>query len=95
MCEGEALSSVIKELGTVVDNGISAAQCTITRQMETNHLINQAYSFKVILLDKKGNKVSRETLDRTAVNGLVIEVAGSSNVMVCSLSFFHLQGVVY
>jgi len=67
------LDSVIKELGTVGSAGIS----TMLAEGNHLHLINQAYSFKVILMDKKGNAISSETM-RKSVKGLSVEVAGAS-----------------
>ena len=96
VCERESLSYVIKELGAVVSKGISVEQSTIERPATTNHLINRAYSFKVILVDKKGNKVSREMMSRS-VKGLAVAVTGPSPVLVhhtifnCqSRSFFNI-----
>ena len=80
----ELLSSVIKELGTVDTTGISAEQSIIEMLTGSNchhHLINQTYSFKVILVDKKGNKVSSEMM-RKNIKSLAIEVAGPSKVKV-------------
>ena len=82
--EGNQLDSAIRELGAVVvATGISAEQSIIeTPQIGGNrHQINQAYSFKVILVDKKGNKVSKEVVNKEA-KGLVVEVAGPSKVKV-------------
>jgi len=76
----ELLGSVIKELGTVVDDGISAEQL-IVEMSNYHHQINQAYSFKVILVDMKGNKVSSKML-RQSIKSLAVEMAGSSNVKV-------------
>ena len=77
------LDSVIRELGAVVvATGISAEQSTIeTPQTGNKSQINQAYSFKVLLVDKKGNKVSKGVLNK-AVKGLAVEVTGPSQVKV-------------
>ena len=81
----ELLDSVIKELGTVGSTVISAEQSTIEMLTRSNyHLINQAYSFKVILVDKKGNQISSEMM-RKSVKGLAVEVAGPSKVKVSTL----------
>ena len=48
---GSQLDSVIRELGTVVATDISAEQSTIETPSGNNSQINQAYSFKVILVD--------------------------------------------
>ena len=72
----ELLDSVIKELGTVVSAGISAEQSTIEMLRRNYHLINQAYSFKVILVDKKGNAISSELMTKS-VKSLAVEVAGA------------------
>ena len=50
----ETLSSVIKDLGTVMTTkGVSAEHSTITETpTRANHFINQAYSFQVVLKDK-------------------------------------------
>ena len=80
--EGSQLDSAIRELGSVVATGISAEQSSIeTPQTRSNSQINQAYSFKVILVDKKGNKLSKEVVNKV-VKGLVAEVAGPSKVKV-------------
>ena len=80
--EGNQLDSAIRELGSVVATGISAEQSSIeTPQTRSNSQINQAYSFKVILVDKKGNKLSKEVVNKV-VKGLVAEVAGPSKVKV-------------
>ena len=80
----DLLSSVIKELGTVESTDISAEQSTIEMLRRNYHLINQAYSFKVILVDKKGNQISSEMM-RKSVKGLAVEVAGPSKVKVSTL----------
>ena len=87
---GSQLDSAIKEFGAVVvATGISAEQSTIEiPQTGGTSLINQAYSFKVILVDKKGNKASKEVINQ-AVKGLAVEVTGPSKVKVCCfISFF-------
>ena len=89
MKEGrELVGSVIKELGTVVDTGISAEQSIVETLTGSNHhhLINQAYSFKVILVDKKGNQISSEIM-RQSLKSLAVEVAGPSKEKVCSEIF--------
>ena len=91
VCERESLSYVIKELGAVVSKGISVEQSTIERPATTNHLINRAYSFKVILVDKKGNKVSRETMSRS-VKGLAVAVTGPSQVQVHRTILIAVKG---
>ena len=45
---------------------------------ETNHLINEAYSFKMIFVDEKGIK---DPMSKS-VKGVVIEITGPSNVKV-------------
>jgi len=85
--EGNQLYSAIREFGAVVvATGISAEQSIIeTPQIGGNrHQINQAYSFKVILVDKKGNQISSEMM-RKSVKGLAVEVAGPSKVKVSTL----------
>ena len=80
--EGEdLLSSVIRDLGTVVSNGIFAEQSTIEIPTGTSHLINESYSFKVTLVDKKGNKAT-ETMISKAIKGLAVEVVGPSKAKV-------------
>jgi len=83
--EGSQLDSAIRELGSVVTTGISAEQSTIeTPQTRNNSYADQSYSFKVILVDKKGNKASKEVVNKVA-KGLAVEVAGPSKVKVhCS-----------
>ena len=84
--EGNQLDSAIRELGAVVvTSGISGEQSMIeTLQTGNKSQINQAYSFKVILVDKKGNKAPKEVVIK-AVKGLAVEVAGPSKVKVhCS-----------
>ena len=80
---GNQLDSAIREYGAVVvTSGISAEQSMIeTPQTGNKSQINQAYSFKVILVDKKGNKASKEVISK-AVEGLAVEVAGPSKVKV-------------
>jgi len=77
------LDSVIRELGAVVvATGISAEQSTIeTPQTGNSSQINQAYSFKVNLVDKKENKVSKEEVNKAAKR-LAVEVAGPSKMKV-------------
>jgi len=80
--EGNQLDSAIREFGSVVATGISAEQSIIeTPQTGNKSQINQAYSFKVILVDKKGNKASKEVINQAA-KGLAVEVAGPSKVKV-------------
>ena len=80
---GELLSSVIKELGSVASTGILAEKSIVETLTGSNHhhLINQAYSFKVILVDKKGNQISSEIM-RQSLKSLAVEVAGPSKVKV-------------
>ena len=73
---------MIREFGAVVATGISAEQSTIETPQTENSQINQAYSFKVILLDKKGNKISTAKDRNKVAKGLVVEVAGPSKVKV-------------
>jgi len=75
------LDSMIRELGAVVATGISAEQSTIETPTESNSQINLTYSFKVILVDKKGNKISAKDRNK-AVKGLAVEIAGPSKVKV-------------
>jgi len=77
------LSSAIKELGGVINRSISAENSIITETpKETHHLISQAYSFKVVLKDKTGNRISTELM-RKAVKSLAVEVTGPSKMKVC------------
>ena len=78
---GELLSSVIKELGSVASTGILAEKSIVETPTGSNHQINQAYSFKVILVDKKGNQISSEMM-RQSLKSLAVEVAGPSKVKV-------------
>ena len=80
----EQLGSVIKDLGAVVTTDISAEQSTIETETETesNHFINQAYSFKVIFEEKDGTKISKAKDRSKGVKGLAVEVAGPSRVKV-------------
>jgi len=91
---GSQLDSVIRELGVVVATGISAEKSTIeTPQTGNNSQINQAHSFKVILVDKKGNKASKEVVNK-AVKGLAVEVAGPSKVKVHWFTSFFVVKLV-
>ena len=84
---GELLSSVIKELGSVASTGILAEKSIVETLTGSNHhQINQAYSFKVILVDKKGNQISSEMM-RQSLKSLAVEVAGPSKEKVCSEIF--------
>jgi len=78
----DLLDSVIKELGTVVSTGISAEQSIIEMLTQGNHYhhhpTNEAYSFKVILVDKKGNTISSEMM-RQSIKSLAVEEAGLSS----------------
>ena len=93
--EGNQLDSAIRELGSVVvATGISAEQSTIeTPQTGNKSPINQAYSFKVILVDKKGNKASKEVVNK-AVKGLAVEVAGPSKLKVHWFTSFFVVKLV-
>ena len=80
--EGNQLDSAIRELGTVVvATGISVEKSIIETPTGNKSPMNQAYSFKVILVYKKGKKASTEVINK-AVKGLVVEVAGPSKVKV-------------
>ena len=82
----ELVSSVIKEFGTVGSTGIFAEQSMIEMPTGSNHhQINQAYSFKVILVDQKGNQTSSEMM-RQSIKDLAVEVSGPSKVKVNALS---------
>ena len=84
----EQLGIVIKKLGTVDPTGISTEQSSIETPTGNNNQINQAYSFKVILVDKKGNQISSEMMSKS-IKSLAIEVTGPSKVKVCwFISFF-------
>ena len=78
-----AMSSVIKDLGTVVNTSISAEQSTIEKSRVVSHLVNQPSSFKVTLVDKTGKKAAMEMLSK-AVKRIVVEVMGPSKVKVCA-----------
>ena len=92
--EGSQLDSTIRELGAVVATGISAEQSIIeTPQTGNKSQINQAYSFKVILVDKKGNKASKEVISK-AIKGLAVEVAGPSKVKVHWFTSFFVAKLV-
>jgi len=86
----ELLRSVIKELGTVGFTGISTEKSIVKTLTGSNrhHQINQAYSFKVTLVDKKGNQISNEMM-RKSIKSVAVEVAGLSKVKVCSDFFSH------
>jgi len=77
----DLLSSVIKELGTVMTKDVSAEQFAIEIPRATNYFVNQAYSFKVILKAQTRNKVSAELMSKS-VKALAVEVTGSSEVKV-------------
>ena len=95
--EGNQLYSAIREFGAVVvATGISAEQSIIETPTGNKSQINQAYSFKVIFVDKKGTKVSKDLMSRS-VKGLAVAVTGPSPVLVhhtifnCqSRSFFNI-----
>ena len=62
---GSQLDSAIRELGAVVATGISAEQSIIeTPQTGNKSQINQAYFFKMIMVDKKGTRRQRKWLTR-------------------------------
>ena len=78
---GNQLDSAIREYG-VVATGISAEKSIIEiPQTGNKSQINQAYFFKVIMVDKKGNKASKEVVNK-AVKGLAVEVVGPYKVKV-------------
>jgi len=85
----EQLNSAIRDLGTVDPTGISTEQSSIVVPTRNNNQINQAYSFKVILVDKKGNKISTAKERSKAVKSLAVEVAGPSTKV--KVDFFNLQ----
>ena len=61
------LSEVIKKNGAVVTKDISLEQSIIERPIRVNHQSNEAYYFKVILVDRKGSKASRDIFTPTEV----------------------------
>jgi len=70
----------------MVSTDISSEQSIIEiPQTGSSSRINQAYSFKVIPVDNKGNKVSSEMM-RKSIKNLAVEVTGPSKVKV-STSF--------
>jgi len=77
----ELLRSVIKELGAVEDKSISAEQSTFEKALETSHLVNQTYCFKVMLKNKKGNQGTAAMMSK-AVQSLAVGVTGPSKVEV-------------
>ena len=78
----EQLSRAIRDLGTVFVTGISAEQSTILAQGGRNHLINEAYSFGVILVCQKGTKIQAGKERNKAVKNLGVKVTGPSKVKV-------------
>jgi len=71
-----------------VTEAIFAQQLIVETLTGSNHhRINQASSFKVILVDKKGNKVSRE-VTKLAVKNLAVGVTGPSKVKVHCFTFY-------
>ena len=92
VCERESLSSVIKELGAVVSKGISAEQSVIETPIGNTQQINRAYSFKVILVDQKGNKVLAARDREKAVKGLAVAVTGPSQVQVHRTILIAVKG---
>jgi len=92
--EGSQLDSAIREFGAVViATGISAEQSTIEIPTGNKSQTDQVYSFKVILVDKKGNKASKEVVNK-AVKGLGVEVTGPSKVKVDWFTSFVVAKVV-
>jgi len=90
----ELLSSVIQKLGTVVSTGISVEQSIIEKPMGNTHQINRAYLFKVILVDKKGDKVSREMMSKS-FKGLAVAVTGPSQVLVLHSFIFFFFSIYF
>ena len=84
----QTLGNTVKEFGAVIATCILAEQSTIETLAGSNQT-NQVCSFKVILLDKKGNKVSRKMISKS-FKGLAVEVAGPSKGKVCD-TFSLLQ----
>ena len=70
----EQLSCAIRNLGTVVATGISVEQSIISTQAGRNHQINQAYSFRVILVCQKGTKIQAGKERNKAVKNLGVPV---------------------
>ena len=63
----------------------SLEQSIIEIPTRITHQIHEVYSFKVILVDKKGNELP------SARKGLVVEVTGPSTVKVCFTSHSFLS----
>ena len=82
----ELLSSATKELGAVVSKGISVEK-SIIKTSGSLYLIHQAHSFRVILMDKKGNKASRDILDKN-LKTFAVDVIGPTQENVQHLTFF-------
>ena len=78
----EQLSCAIRDLGTVFVTGISAQQSTILTQRGRNHQINEAYSFRVILVDQRRTKIQAGKERNKAVKNLGVKVTGPSKVKV-------------
>jgi len=70
-----------------VTKGVSVEK-SIIKTPGTLYSIHQPYSFQVILKDKKGNKASREILDKYLKN-FAIGVTGSTNEKV--LPFINMM----
>ena len=90
----EALRFLLKDLGAVVSEDISVGQSSVeTPARNDDHLINEVYSFKVILVDKKGNNLLTTKAPNKAVELLAFRVTGLSKVKVLtfplSLIEFH------
>ena len=79
----KTLGSVIQDLGTVVVKDVSSVLSTIEKPAGTNHMVSKAYSFKVTLVDKKGQRVSSTVAEMNkVVKNLAIEVIGPSEAKV-------------
>jgi len=81
------LSSMITGLGRVVATSVSAEQSTVIETSAGNdRLINHPCSFKIIFVDKEGNKASQRNIRKT-LKDLAVEVTGPSEVKVLSTFF--------
>lgn len=94
----EAVGSIMMELGAVVSEvSISAPRSTVEPPPGIDHFINQVCSFKAILRNKEGDKISLAPDMNKVVKGLTVTVTGSSNTKVRQniISFTFLQPLIW
>jgi len=85
------VGEAIKGFGSVVSRDISAEKSTVEGQPSGSVSINQAFSFRVIVVDKKGNRVTSSPKGKGIIP-FVVEITLSGNQQQQQVENEEIQG---